>query len=144
MEAIAAAASVAGLLALVGQSIAGVRKLSDFYLDVSTASKTAHHLLRDVNALLKVLYDIQELAEGIPDGFDDLQIALLRIQLEDCSNHVQRWILEAVENYPTSTSGTKAYLRKIKIGMNMKKIEGIRQEMEWDRQALTLSLAVLG
>ncbi|KAL8812828.1 MAG: hypothetical protein Q9223_007192 [Gallowayella weberi] len=144
MEAVAAAASVAGIHALVGQSIAGIKKLSDFYSDISTASQTAHRLLRDVNALLKVLYGIQNLAERIPNGFDDLQIASLRIQLEDCSKDVKCWIHEVVTTSPASTFGTKRYLRKIKVGIHKKKIEGIRNEIDKNRQALSLSLAVLG
>lgn len=144
MEVVAATASVAGILTLVGQTISGVKKLSDFYSDVSTASRTACHLLRDVNALLKVLFDIQTLAGRLPTIFDDLQIASLRILLEDCSQDVQRWILAVIETYPVPKSGTKAYLRKIKIGMNKKKIEDIRIEIDRNRQALTISLAVLG
>ena len=61
MEIVAAVSSVAGILSLTGQSIQGIITLKSFFSDISTASDTIDRFIRDVNGLLKVLYDVERL-----------------------------------------------------------------------------------
>jgi predicted glycosyltransferase involved in capsule biosynthesis len=61
MEALGAAASIAGILSLAGQSINGIVKLRVFIKDTKSASKTVDSFLSDVDAFEGSLTQIQEL-----------------------------------------------------------------------------------
>lgn len=144
METVAAVASIAGILSLLGEGVAGIRKVSGFYSDIAAGSKTIEKLIHEINGLLKILSDIQNLVEKMPPDFDNLQLASLKIQLSDCVKDIGQWINVSSESRLASESGTKAYLKKIKIAMHKKKIEGMRTEIDRNKQALGVSLTVLG
>ena len=82
MEALAAGASIAGLLGLAGQCITGAQKLQRLYRHVASASKTAAAFLKDINSLLKTLDDVQELLKKIELKSaltpDDVQLTTLK------------------------------------------------------------------
>ena len=145
MEAVAAAASIAGIITVVGQSIDGLIKFSDFFSDVSSASKTITRLLNDINSLIQVLEDIRNVFEQARARRSGQNLAQLDIKLEDCAKDVQVWLATARLLRPGgSDSGGKAWLRKFRLAVNSTAIQTIRDEIGRHKQTLCLSLAVFG
>ena len=144
MEAVAAAASIAGIITLVGQSIDGLIKFSDFFSDVSSASKTISRLLNDINSLIQVLENIGEIVEQARVRRSDQNFANLDVKLDDCAKDVQIWLATARLLHPGSESGGRAWLRKFRLAVNNTAIKNIREEIAKHRLSLCLSLAVFG
>ena len=144
MEAVAAAASIAGIITVVGQSIDGLIKFSDFFSDISSASKTISRLLADINSLIQVLEDIGDVLERAQARRRDKNLAALDIKLADCAKDVQVWLATARLLRPSSDSGGKALLRKFRLAVNNTAIQTIREEIGRHKQTLCLSLAVFG
>lgn len=144
MEAVAAASSIAGIITVVGQSIDGLVKFSDFFTDISSASKTISRLLNDINSLIQVLENIGHVLEQAQARRKDKNFASLDIKLEDCDKDVQTWLATARLLRPGSDSGGKAWLRKFRVAVNNTAIQTIRDEIGRHKQTLCLSLAVFG
>lgn len=144
MEAVAAASSIAGIVTVVGQSIDGLIKFSDFFSDISSASKTISRLLDDINSLIQVLENIGDVLEKARARPRDQNFASLDIKLEDCAKDVQIWLATARLLRPGSESGGRAWLRKFRLAVNNIAIQNIREEIGKHRQTLCLSLAVFG
>lgn len=144
MEAVAAAASIAGIITVVGQSIDGLIKFSDFFSDISSASKTISRLLKDINSLIQVLEDISDVLERARARKHRQDLASLDIKLGDCAKDVQIWLATARLLRPGSDSGGKAWLRKFRLAVNNTAIQTIRDEIGRHHQTLSLSLAVFG
>ena len=144
MEAVAAAASIAGIVTVVGQSIDGLIKFSDFFSDLSSAPKTITQLLDDINSLIQVLRNIGDLLEQAEARRPDQNFALLDVKLEDCAKDVQVWLATARVLRPASNSGGKAWLKKFRLAVNNTAIQTIREEIGKHNQTLCLSLAVFG
>ena len=92
METLAAAASIAGILSLVGQSIEGVKKLKDFYSRLSSTSQTVNQFLYDINTLFQTLQNIESLLSKWTPEKKDVNIISLSIQLEKCSKDTGVWL----------------------------------------------------
>ena len=144
MEAVAAAASIAGIITVVGQSIDGLIRFSDFFSDVSSAFKTISRLLNDINSLIRVLEDIRVVLEQARARQKDQNLASLDIKLEDCAKDVQIWLATARLLRPGSDSGGKAWLKKFRLAVNSTAIQTIREEIGRHKQTLCLSLEVFG
>lgn len=144
MEAVAAAASIAGIVTVVGQSIDGLIKFSEFFSDVSSASKTISRLLNDINSLIQVLSNIGQVLERAEARRPDQNFASLDVKLEDCAKDVQIWLATARVLRPASNGGGKALLKKFRMAVNSTAIHTIREEIGRHKQTLTLSLAVFG
>ena len=146
MEAVAAAASIAGIITVVGQSIDGLIKFTDFFSDISSASKTISRLLDDINSLIRVLEDIGNVLERARARRRyQINLACLDIKLEDCAKDVQIWLATARLLRPGgSDGGGKAWLRKFRLAVKNTAIQTIREEIGKHKQTLSLSLAVFG
>ena len=141
MEAVAAAASIAGILTLVLQSVDGLMKFKEALADATIASKHINGLLSDINALIQVLEDVRELVEKQKKNKN---FAALDIKIADCSKDIQIWLSTARLLRPSSQSGGRALLRRIKLAINKDAIEAIKAEIGRHRQSISLSLEVLG
>lgn len=145
MEAVAAAASIAGIITVVGQSIDGLIKFSDFFSDISSAPKTISRLLSDINSLIRTLEEIGNVLEQAQARRRGRNLASLDIKLEDCARDVQLWLATARLLRPGgSDSGGKAWLRKFRLAVNNTAIQTIREEIGRHKQTLCLSLEVFG
>ena len=144
MEAVAAASSVAGILSLLGQSIDGVSKLRGFLLNVSGASKHVSLFLYDINCLLEALHAGKQLVDKLPEDFKDGQITALQVQLDFCTTDVHRLLEIARSLRPASEVGAKAWLKKFFTAVNKVVLRNAREDLERHRQAIELSLIVLG
>lgn len=144
MEGVAAAASIAGILALVGQTIDGLEKLKEFYAKLATASRTVDRFLQEINSLLRALNGIEEILAKLPDGKADIHAASLRVQVEACSTDTFDWLKKAQELRPSTNKGGKAWFKSFWIVAGKDKVDDIRTELSRHRHALNTSLALIG
>jgi hypothetical protein len=144
MEIVAAAASVAGILSLVAQSIDGASRLRDLFSNIPRASSTVGRFLHDIESLLQALQSAKDLLEGLPTGFCGSQVTSLKIELQYCTEDVYRLLDIASSLRPVSEVGTKAWLQRFWVAINKNLLVDAREELERHKQAINLSLAVLG
>ena len=144
MESAAAAASVAGILALVGQTIDGLEKLKEFHARLTTASKTVDNFLQDIKSLLQALHGIEEILADWPGEKANVHTASLRVQVEACSKDTFDWLKKAQELRVGTNKGGKAWFKKFWIATSKNKVKDIRLEISRHRNALNTSLALIG
>lgn len=144
MEAIAAAASIAGIITLAAQAIDGLQKLHSFFADISTASKTVSRLLSDINSLITVLHDIDGVLHQVERQRENQNFAQLDIKVDDCSKDVKSWLEIAKDLRSGGEKGGRAWVRRARLAVKAEVVSRIREEIGRHRQALCLSLAVFG
>ena len=144
MEAIAAAASIAGIITLAAQAIEGLQTLHSFFAEISTVSKTVSRLLSDINSLITVLHNIDGVLHQVERQRKNQNFAQLDIKVEDCSKDVKLWLETAKELRLGGEKGGRAWVRRAKLAVKGEIVGRIREEIGRHRQALCLSLAVFG
>ena len=144
MEAVAAVASIAGIITLAAQAIDGLQRLRSFFTEISTASKTISRLLSDINSLIGVLHNIDNVLNHVETGRKNQNFAALDIKLEDCTKDVKVWLETAKELRPGGEKGGKAWVRRARFAAKAEVVGRIREEIGRHRQALCLSLSVFG
>ena len=145
MEAVAAAASIAGIITLVFQSIDGLVKFKELFDDAASASKTIDRLLDDINGLIQLLEDVQNVAEKLEAKKGEQQnFASLDLKLADCSKDIHVWLSTARILRPSAEHGGRAWWKKIRLAVNKDAIQTIRNEIGRHRQLISLSLSVFG
>ena len=144
MEAVAAAASIAGIITLVLQSIDGLVKFKDLFDDASSASKIINRLLDDINSLIKVLEDVKDILEEFESQKRGKNFASLDLKLADCSKDIQIWLATARLLRPSADHGSKAWFKKVRLAVNKDAVQSIRDEIARHRHIISLSLSVLG
>lgn len=144
MEVVAAIASVAGILSLLGESLDGTRKLRDFFSDFSSASTTIAKILHDIQSLDRAISNIKNLVKKLPLDFKGTLHGSLQVQLEDYMKDVCRWLNTAKMLSPASATGMKLWLKKLRIAVNIKSVNEIKLELGRHQQAFNLSLSILG
>lgn len=144
MEAIAAASSIAGILSLLGQSIDGVSKLRGFFLNVSVSSRNVSLFLYDINSLLEALHAAKQIVDKLPEDFKDSQVTALQIQLDVCTTDIHRLLESASALRPASEVGAKIWMKQFWNAVNKDVLRNAREDLERHRQAIELSLIVLG
>lgn len=144
MEAVAAAASVAGLATLLFQSIDGLIKFKELFAEASAASKTINGLNADVNSLIQTLEDVRGVLDKMGAQEDEFNFASLDLKLTDCSRDIAVWLSTAKLLRPTGEHGGKAWLKKFRFAVNKNAVESMRHEISRHRKIINLSLSVLG
>lgn len=144
MEIVAAVSSVAGILSLVGQGIEGASKLKDLFSNASRASSTISRFLHDIDSLLQALEAARDLVRDLPTDFGGSQVTSLRFELQYCNNDVYRLLDIAGSLRPASDVGAKAWFQRFWIAVNKNLLIDAREELERHKQAINLSLVVLG
>jgi UDP-N-acetylglucosamine enolpyruvyl transferase len=148
MEGLAAGASVTGVLSLAGQTVEGIVKLHAFFKDVSSASRTIDRFLQAINQLIKLISDVKNLLERVAESpiqiGSDFKIAALKIQLEDCSRDVYKWLKLAKDHHPGFSTGTKAGFKKFWVAVNKGEVGCISEDIREHRDGIVASLSVLG
>ncbi len=144
MEIVAAASSVAGILCLVGQSIDGASKLRDFFSSISQASSTVSRFLHDIDSLLQALRSANEIVRELPTDFSASRVTSLRIELQYCTKDVYHLLDVAKSIRPVSDVGAKGWFQRFWVAVNKSLLVDVREELERHKQAINLSLAVLG
>lgn len=144
MEAVAAAASIAGIITLAAQAVDGLQKLHALFLDISTASKVISRLLADINSLIGVLHNIENVLNQAETQRRNQNFAQLDIKLDDCTKDVTSWLTIAKALRPTSEKGGRAWVKRARLAGKGEIVGRMREEIGRHRQALCLSLAVFG
>ncbi|MCJ1254665.1 hypothetical protein MMC24_002480 [Lignoscripta atroalba] len=148
MEVVSATASIAGIVSLAGQSIDGIIKLRNFFLDVSSASQTIELFLQDLNSLLRVLYDVERLLCMISasdlQGGSNVNVASLRVQLQSFNTDLVKWLRTARDLRPESGKRQMIWAKKLWVGINQSSVNNIRGEIGSHKQTIELNLSVLG
>lgn len=145
MEVVGAAASVAGILTLVSQSIKGLLvKLKGFYAKLATASRTVDQFLQEFNSLLEALNGVEQILSRWPNGSADVHIASLHVQVEACSKDIFDWLRTARNMRPPTNKGGKAWFKRFWVAASNNEVKDIRFEISQHRHALNTSLALIG
>ncbi|KAK4549871.1 hypothetical protein LTR36_005172 [Oleoguttula mirabilis] len=149
MEVLAVGASVAGLLSLAGQCITGAQALREMYQDISSASKTVDGFLKDIDAMIKTLHDIEDLLRTAKQqpaaGLVPLNsFATLTFHLENCKRDIQTWLATARQLRPATGTGARVWFRKFWIAANQGSVKNVRADIQQRRHNLTLALSTLG
>lgn len=144
MEAVAAAASIAGIITLAAQAIDGLQTLHSFFTEISTASKTINRLLSDINSLITILHNIDDVLHQVERQRKNQNFAQLDIKVGDCSKDVKVWLETAKALRPGSEKGGRSWVRRARLAAKGEVVGRIKEEIGRHRQALCLSLAVFG
>jgi hypothetical protein len=148
MEVIASVASVGGIVSLAGQTLTGITTLRDFFTNWSSASKTIERFLRELNTLILAVEHVKELAtstnEALGRASSSSILASLRIQVEDCSNDVYRWLEIARRYQPDANSGAKASFKKFLVALNKQGLTDIFTAISAHKESLVLKMSVVG
>ena len=144
MEVVAAAASVAGILGFLGESLDGTKKLRNFFIEISVASTVIDQFLKDIDSLLQAMHSIKSLVEKLPSDFWNDVVASLQMQLKDYTKDVSLWLQVATALRPDLEKGAKSWMRKTWVALNSKSVNDMRKELDRHKQAFTLSLSILG
>ncbi|OHE92842.1 hypothetical protein CORC01_11848 [Colletotrichum orchidophilum] len=131
MEAVSAAASVAGLLSVAGHVLSGLVKLNAFIQDVKEADARAQRLTTEAGLLSKTLIDFQSLLNTLDEKALDenrpfwvQHFALFCSRLEDCAQDLDAW---TKSHRPGDVQSSKR--RKIIDGIQNKRSQEL-SEME--------------
>ena len=144
MEAVAAVASIAGILSLIGESHNGTVKLRGFFSDMKSASATISEFLRDIDSLLQAIYSIRELIEKLPPDIMSTPVTSLQRQLLEYIGDVPRW-LKTVRKYgPASGLGFDSWVKKAWVAFDINYFKEIRTELYRHKQDFVLRFSILG
>ncbi|KAF4778351.1 hypothetical protein HER10_EVM0003480 [Colletotrichum scovillei] len=131
MEAVSAAASVAGLLSVAGHVLNGLVKLNGFIQDLKEADERAQRLTAEAHLLSQTLLDFKSLLNTLDEKALDANrpfwvqhFAIFCSRLKDCNHDLDTW----TESHRTG-DGSSSKRRKIMDGMTNKKGRDI-SEME--------------
>ena len=148
MDAVAAVSSIAGILSLVGQALNGIVTLRGFYQDCSAASQSIQRFLKRLNELIQILEDVKELMSKLEQSsskaVSDNVLASLRIQIEDCSNDVYKWLDTARISMDGSSTGTKATFKRFLFALEKRKIVDIYGEIAIHKDNIVTKLSFIG
>lgn len=148
MEVLAAGSSIAGLLSLAGQCVAGAQALRDLYKDMTTASKTIETFVKDVDAMIGTLFDVEALLNKLKEQssieVDRHHFINLSRFLDDDKRAIQTWLATA-RSFPVARGkGARAWFRKFWATVNQNSVKNIRADIESRRLNLTVALSTLG
>jgi hypothetical protein len=147
MEVVAAVSSVAGIASLVGQSLQGLSHLYNLFKDCREASKTAESFLNEVTKLKDTLEEVQKLVDNLQhvcSGPASSTLASLTIHLEDCGKDVVRWLIAAQKASISESSTAKKAFKRFLLGIKIKSIKDIFQDISHHRHSLALILSATG
>ena len=150
MDAVGAAASVAGLLGLVGQCLDGILKLRQFFELTKRAPKMVKGLMEELVALDSILEQVRTLLKSIQDRHQNLvpapSILLdeLREHIRSCEQDARYWAGVAQDLNPGSWTGLRAFFRKAKIAAGQNLFSEFGNRIADHQRKISVGLSVLG
>ncbi|KAE9380702.1 hypothetical protein N431DRAFT_324530 [Stipitochalara longipes BDJ] len=147
MEAVAAVSSVAGIASLVGQSLNGLKNLSNFVHDCRNASRTVTRFLEELTTLKQTIEEVDALLLQIKEPFEDSRRNILNslsTQLEQCANNLQRWLVAAQNNKMSHRPSYKRLFQSILISIRSQDIKDVFRQISSHREGISLSLSATG
>ena len=150
MEAVGAAASIAGLLGLVGHTIDGLVKLRRFFHFAKDAPAKLKDLIEDITTLRGTLDHTERVLRELEDEY--LYPTHLHGELLDeliatitlCERDVSAWDKVARSSNTGNWKGVKAFFRKAKLAANKDWFDELREKIAGHERRVSLSLSVLG
>ncbi|KAK7952676.1 uncharacterized protein PG986_008404 [Apiospora aurea] len=151
MEALGAAGSIVGILGFIGQSVAGIAKLQQFFGDYKKAPHLAKKLRGDLASLQASLLDVKAVVQHLenqPWGniaeTVRVNIANLKDFAEQCSNDVADWVQTTAGLDPKRKKGFKAFFRQIKLALSgPATLRSFEADVSKHRQNISNALATL-
>ncbi|EXF79572.1 hypothetical protein CFIO01_03689 [Colletotrichum fioriniae PJ7] len=144
MEAVSAAASVAGLLSVAGHVLNGLVKLNAFIQDMKEADGRAQRLTTEARLLTKTLTDFKSLLNTLDEKtlaesrlFWEQYFNTFSSRLEDCVRDLDAW----TDTY--QPDGPSSKRRKIMDGLSNKRgreISGMESKLARHRSQIVLDL----
>lgn len=144
MEVLAATASVAGILTLVGQTLQGIVTLRNFFQDCSSASKTIARFWRELNLLERTVREVELIAAKLENSYTTGLLVSLAIQLEDCSRDVGYWLQAAQKSHPRNVSGSKATFKIVLFALKKENLKDYYLEIAKHKSNINISLSAIG
>lgn len=97
MEALAGAASIAGILSLAVQGIQAINTLHEYYQDCT--DEAAQQFLHELSVSARIFQDVKELCDRLKGHVSasgsQIRLASLQVQVEDCTADLQVWLKTA-------------------------------------------------
>jgi hypothetical protein len=148
MEAVAAIASIAGILSLAGQAVNGIIILRGFFQSCSSESHSIEKFLKRLNELIQILEHARDLmtklktapSKIVPESI----LASLQFQLDDCNKDVYSWLAMAKASLPASNTGTKVAFKKFLVALERQRITDIYMEISVHKDNIMTKLSVIG
>jgi len=151
MEVVGLVSSLAGIAAFTGQALDGIIKLRAFWKDVAGAETTSLELVNELENLTATLTDIKQLVASLDDVSDDradpeamIGLSSLTTNLTCCLEDVVTWVRVVKNADPSSATGIRAFLKKMKVAADKSGIQEISRKVSSHQKRLGLSLSVLG
>lgn len=148
MEAVGAAASVAGLLSLAGQAITGIIKLRAFVKDIAAAPKIVNAFMKEVDSFEGSLAQVRQLLEQLQskqhNAAKHLDLDVLQNQLTSCAEDIEQWLVTARLVDPGTEKGAKAFIRKLRVAVDKDGFSEFHDQIARLQRWLGISLSVLG
>ena len=152
MEVVGLVSSLVGIAAFTGQALEGIIKLRAFFKDLTGAEKTTSDLVDELESLITTLTDIKQLvaasknvsdARSRPHATISLGLSSLTTSLTSCVEDVTVWV-EVIKNAdPSSATGIRAFLKKMKVAVDKRGFQEIARKISGHRQRLGVGLSTL-
>ncbi len=147
MEALGVAASVAGVLSLVGQSIHGITQLQDVVKAFQKALETQRFFLQEVDFFQSGLGQVQLLLEQLSTDFHSsicqLDLEPLQWQMSNCRADVKRWLEDSKQVDPASFEGIRAFFKRLRVAANKEGFSEFRSRIARHQRAFRHGLRFL-
>ncbi|PGH03220.1 hypothetical protein AJ79_07415 [Helicocarpus griseus UAMH5409] len=144
MEAVSAAAAIAGLATLAGQSSKLIIQLVALCHDCSHIFGDVETLCENLRSLQITIKDVEnntaELEEFLPDAKD--QVQRLRGELVRCVSDLSKWLAEAEKLADDSRRGLQRWTRKLKGALKKNRIQQINDDVASHRDQIGLMMSV--
>jgi hypothetical protein len=150
MDAVAAIASVVGILSFAGQALQGLMVLEGFLKDASQSQQKMAKLLRELGGLKAALEQITSLMGLIKDRnqqnrIDDRTmqemispLEKLHAAIEQCHKEVDDWVSKLSGGSPRSNKGFGSLLKRLQFAFAKEDFNTLWREVSSQRQVLTL------
>ncbi|PMD34397.1 hypothetical protein L207DRAFT_570988 [Hyaloscypha variabilis F] len=153
MEVVGLVSSLVGIAAFTGQALDGIIKLRSFFKDLTGAEQTTSDLVDELESFITTLTDIKQLvatsknvsdARANPEAMTSLGISSLTTSLASCVEDVTAWV-EVIKNAdPSTATGIRAFLRKMKVAADKRGFQDIARKILGHRQRIGVGLSTLG
>ncbi|TPX06762.1 uncharacterized protein E0L32_002258 [Thyridium curvatum] len=143
-------AGFTGILGFVGQSLNGLVKLREFFVQVKRAPKKVADLLQDIEELHATLNDVRQLAglfsdDDIPSaGAKRPDISSLLANVRSCTEDIVEWAQVAEDLDPGSLTGLRSFFRRAKVAAEKTLFEEFGKRITNHQHKIGLSLSILG
>lgn len=156
MEALAAVASVAGVLSLTVQGIEIVGKLKLFCYDFKRSKKVAADFIQDLTMRATLLGGVKALCTRMrvtgSSQKPDFHLASMRIQIEDCTHDLEKWLALARRyergvphrGQHRSRLSVRATFKAFITAIEKESRVAVRTRFGWHMENIQTSLSLLG